>query len=410
MKVLLIPIPCGDNMLPLVPIGVLYIADHLRKQGFECKILDLNFHTDRSAKIEEEVDSFRPDVIGLSIRNIAESPSMNGVYNYILDIASVCKHYAPIVLGGAGFSLFPQDLMRLTNAEYGIVGEGEEAMVYLLRNLQQIPLHTVLSRSFDGFRYSDISAEVSCYWKTYGKYFVLNESPIPIQTQRGCQFRCSYCSYPILNGVFHRSVHAVVEEMKSIYRETQHNRFHFVDSVFNMDLPYTHQLLNALIESQLPLKWSCGINPHAYDDRLLEEMKKAGCVFCEIGVDSFSDSILELLHKPYTSKMAQDMLLSIQQLGIPYGMSLILGGIGDTVETLNETIALATSLKPVKVFVFLGERLYPGTALAKQLMKNPRKLLLASEDAFYISNETQSAIEELRRHAPDNWSFTGFGT
>lgn len=410
MKVLLIPVPCGKNMLPLVPVGVIYIADSLRRRGLECEIFDLNFHSDAAARLHEKLRRYRPDIVGLSIRNIAESPPMNSIYDRIADIAAVCRRYAPIVLGGAGFSLFPHELMRRTGAEYGVVGAGEEAMAYLLENLKKIPLHTVLSRPYEGFPYSDISAEASRYWKTYGKFFAVNASPIPIQTVRGCRFGCAYCSYPLLNGISWRPVRAVVEEMKSIYQGTHHNRFHFVDSVFNMDLRYTHQLLDALLDSRLHLKWSCGINPHAWDGRLFEKMKKAGCVFCEIGADSFCDRVLQSLHKPFTSQMAKEMIMAVQRQGIPYGLSLILGGDGETVETLYETVEYALTLAPDRVFAFIGERIYPGTPLAKQFSGSPCELLIAGEDSFAFGSGVREAIEDLRKKAPSNWSFTGFVT
>ena len=38
---------------------------------------------------------------------------------------------APMILGGPGYSLYPERILELTGAEYGVAGEGESAVVEL---------------------------------------------------------------------------------------------------------------------------------------------------------------------------------------------------------------------------------------------------------------------------------------
>lgn len=411
MKILLIPVPCRKNMLPIVPIGLLYISEYLRNHECDCEILDLNFSRDKRSALEKKLQIYRPHMIGVSIRNIAESMSMNYIYEEIKQLVEACREFAPVVLGGAGFSIFPDELMNLTEADYGIVGPGEGAMAYLIENLQFIPRHTILSRPYDGFPESNISDEYERYWSKYGQYYkVSSSSALPVQVTRGCRFRCAYCSYPIINPETSFRPHSkVIDEIQSIYNLTGHNSFYFVDSIFNMNKEYTKGFLHDLINRNLHLHWSCCLSPYNYDQELLEMMKTAGCIFCEVGVDSFADAMLQQLHKPYNAKMAYDMLCCIQEIGIPCSISLIIGGHGETLDTLQQTLKIANSLKLERIFAFIGERVYPHTALAAALQMGPKQVFLAGEDSIYISSQVKEALEEFRVNAPKNWAFNGYG-
>ncbi len=45
------------------------------------------------------------------------------------------KTTAPIVVGGSGFTLLPEEVLDFLGADYGVVGEGERAFLELLGEL-----------------------------------------------------------------------------------------------------------------------------------------------------------------------------------------------------------------------------------------------------------------------------------
>ena len=75
MRVLLIATNRHDRLMsrmdarPL-PIGMAYVAAHLDQDRHQVKALDLMFADDYLAEVEQVVNEYRPDVVGISLRNL----------------------------------------------------------------------------------------------------------------------------------------------------------------------------------------------------------------------------------------------------------------------------------------------------------------------------------------------------
>lgn len=412
MKVLLISMKNNVNLRPVIPIGMLYIAEALRLHNFEFKMIDLNFHTNINTIINKELEIFKPEFVGISIRNIAENELMNKGYEQILDLVKIIKGKAKIILGGSGFSIFPHRLMQLTNAEYGIIGAGENAIIEILKNHSGCQSQSILSMKSTNYETSDISNVFKIYWAEYGRFFVLLNVDIPVQIIRGCNQKCTYCTYPQINSLMvqKREIDYVIEEILSIKEYTGINNFYFVDSVFNLDLDFTKAFLKKLIMSDLNISWKCCINPQNFDFELIMLMKQAGCVHCDLGIDSFSDTVLTALGKGFCASDSIKLIAAIEQVGIPYSVSLILAGLAETNKTLAETYQIAENLEKVDmIHAFIGERIYPNTNLANILHVNEEeKLLMANDDTMYISpNVKEKLISIMQVADKSKWLFSG---
>lgn len=411
MKVLLVVPPNIKYHYPIIPLGLLYIGSALIKNNIEYEFYDLNFHSSPCKTLTDKLELFEPDIVGFSIRNIAETSKMNDIYNDVSKLVCVAKKFAKVVLGGAGFSIFPKEIMHMTKAEYGIVGPGEAAIVHIINNLKNVPIGSITSKCDESFIKNSISEPMQKYWKQYGKYFIVNEVSIPIQTTRGCVYNCRYCTYPSLSNysVQRRPVELIIAEIKNIMELTQRDSFYFVDSVFNMDLQFTKELLLAIIKSELNFKWSCCINPMNYDNELITLMKKSGCDHCEVGVDSFSDTQLKCLGKGFNSDNAKQLINNLERNRLKYSISLILGGLGETEETLSETFSVANSFEKAKINAFIGERVYPHTKLAETLCSHSKSQLYeASKDSIYVEEVILPLLKTIIKDAsPDRWRFAG---
>jgi len=79
--------------------------------------------------IRNSIQDFRPDVIGISVRNIDDQnlPRPQFLLAPVREIIASCRSLsdAPIILGGAGYSIFPESALRYLDADMGIQGEGE---------------------------------------------------------------------------------------------------------------------------------------------------------------------------------------------------------------------------------------------------------------------------------------------
>ena len=232
-------------MVPL-PLGLALIAAAARKAGHRVELIDLMAGEDNRRTVKKAISTFRPDIIGISVRNIDDQNMERP--RFLLDqvkrVVEQCRCFSnvPIVLGGAGYSIFPESALEYLGADMGIQGEGEEAFPILLDRLQRgASLHGTpglflrgrgrqarrkFVKTFNDVPSPDIpfprgSASGEEIW-------------MPVQTSRGCPMNCSYCSTPTIEGhaIRMRRPDNAVEEI-SRHVDSGIQRFHFVDNVFN---------------------------------------------------------------------------------------------------------------------------------------------------------------------------------
>ena len=140
MKVLLISANTEQINMPVLPLGMAYVAAAVQNAGHSVKTVNLMMEQDIRMLLEETVGEFKPEVIGISVRNIDDQMMENP--KFLLDsvktVVTECRSLsdAPIVLGGAGYSIFPQGVLDYLKADMGIQGEGEQAFVMLLERLE----------------------------------------------------------------------------------------------------------------------------------------------------------------------------------------------------------------------------------------------------------------------------------
>ncbi len=141
MRVLLISANTETiNMVPL-PLGLNCVAVAARNAGHDIRLLDLMGGADIRRIIRDAIEGTKPEVIGISVRNI-DNQSMaepKFLLEPVRDTVAVCRAFsgAPIVVGGAGFSIFPEAALRYLQADLGICGEGEVAFTMLLQALER---------------------------------------------------------------------------------------------------------------------------------------------------------------------------------------------------------------------------------------------------------------------------------
>ncbi len=395
---------------PIPPIGVTYVAAVAKQDGHECKLFDFNFHNkDFAAALKEFIKEFSPQVIGLSIRNV-DNVAYPKVVTYVdgyQEIVKVCREEAPevpIIVGGSAFSLFPEEFMLKLNADYGVVGEGEEIFREILRSLEkgEVPknpnpglsntpnIHypTYLSRNFGEIYPAREIMDVSTYFKEGGS--------INIQTKRGCSLRCSYCNYPLLEGiqVRKRAPSDVVDEMEYCFKEYGVDYFFFVDNVFNLPNSHAKEICQKILERKLKVKWTAYVSPAKVSENLFATFKEAGCSSVDFGVDAASNIGLSSMDKIFTVKEIKNSAKWCHQYGIKFNHSLILGVPGETIESIEETIENIMACKPTSVTALIGVRIYKGTPIAIQLIKEGwiKEEQICIKPVFYVEESVREYL------------------
>jgi radical SAM superfamily enzyme YgiQ (UPF0313 family) len=170
---------------------------------------------------------------------------------------------APIVLGGAGYSIFLESALAYLGADIGIRGEGEAAFPALLSWLEHggqsspppatyLPNRSHTPTAFVPVLDDFVLPEPRLWLDSPGS----SEMRIPVQTRRGCPLDCIYCSTSVIEGrpIRRRPPPSVVEWLAAL-RQSGFRHFHFVDNTFNLPPSYAKDLCRKLIEAELGLDW-----------------------------------------------------------------------------------------------------------------------------------------------------------
>ncbi|MFH1147759.1 MAG: cobalamin-dependent protein [Pseudomonadota bacterium] len=231
MKVCLISSNTAVTPYPVYPLGLSVIAQALSNAGHEVRQFDLLYQNGSIDLMAEEIRQHNPGLIGISVRNIDNANIVHEQY-YIDTVKKVVEKIrgvssAKVVLGGAGFSLIPEIILRVTGADYGIVGEGEKVIVDFANKASQgIYPDEPMLRARPGLRGMEIGS--AGYDDELMKSYLRNGNIAPVQTKRGCTHKCIYCSYPLLEGakIRQRNPGAVVDDIE-ILRDRHHARYIF---------------------------------------------------------------------------------------------------------------------------------------------------------------------------------------
>ncbi|MBJ6725197.1 B12-binding domain-containing radical SAM protein [Geomesophilobacter sediminis] len=379
MKVLLISANTETaNMVPL-PLGLNCVAVATRNAGHDVRLLDLMGSESNKTALRDEIETFQPRVIGISVRNIDNQnmAQTRFLLEPVRETVARCRSCsaATIVIGGAGFSIFPEATLEYLGADLGICGEGEAAFTALLQALQEgadlsgipglcRPGKPVVQESAVRRGLDELPLPDPALWSIPDEASA--DIWIPYQTRRGCPMRCSYCSTPTLEGtaIRKRSVEAVVAGIAR-HVAAGFDRFYFVDNTFNLPPDYAKELCDALAGAALGIRWRCILYPGSVDEEVVRKMAQAGCVEVSLGFESGCPEMLRTLNKHYDREEVRFAAALLKQYGIRRMGFLLLGGPGETRESVRQSLDFAESLDLDLLKLSMGIRIYPGTALER---------------------------------------------
>ena len=408
---------------PVAPLGLAYIAAALTDKQHEVAIVDLCFVQEDKKTLADRVICFMPDIIGISVRNIdnVSFPNSISYLPFYKDVVSWCKEYsgAPVVAGGAGFTLMPDYMLTYINADYGIIGEGEERLLQLVAAIadgrQCTDIFGVITRQssvknqrvpsdfldFDSIQFPRRDLlDNNAYMRCGGMG--------NIQTKRGCNGRCIYCTYPLIEGraVRLRSSKKVVDEIEYMKKELDIDAFFIVDTVFNYPPEHVQEICQELIKRKLAVKWSCYCSPVFVTKELISLMKESGCTGVEFGTDSCAEVVLKSLRKDFALKDIIKASQACRDVDMSFCHSILLGAPGETRHTVSETLSVMHDIDPTAVIIMTGIRIFPGTELARiaEMEGIIPEQEISLSPVFYISSAVKTFIVELVKEYAQNHS------
>lgn len=374
-RILLISVNRCTTPYPVFPLGLAHIAASLKGAGHTVAVADC---AENPGGVEEKIRTFFPDYVGLSLRNI-DDIRLQDPHFYAGDLQVLAKKIrlltsVPLIVGGSGFSLFPERLLADSGADFGIRGEAEEAVTRLVDALE----NKSDARSIPGLVYRDKGAIVNnppercanssivapLLPPSVTQFYLRESSMLNVQTQRGCAFTCCYCTYPLIEGtaVRYKAPAKVAEELEQIVASGA-RYFFVVDSVFNSSAEHVAAVCEEMIRRNVNLPWGCYLRPQGLTRELVDLMARAGLSHIEFGSDSFSDSVLAEYGKNFTFEDVYESSELARAAGVHCAHFLITGGPGETEVTMREGFENSRRLKKTVHFPFVGMRVYPGTPL-----------------------------------------------
>jgi radical SAM superfamily enzyme YgiQ (UPF0313 family) len=385
---------------PAFPIGLAYVGAALLDAGHDVQTLDLCFLPDSEieTRIAEAIRRLEPEVVGLSLRNIdnVSYPETTCYVELYHRVVRACRGAttATLVVGGAGFTIMPAEFMAALDVDYGVVGEGEHAMVELLDMLSRdskgplpagvvTPDQTQTSpRRIEDWGLRRPAQGLFNAAEYYAKGGMLN-----LQTRRGCPHRCVYCAYPRIEGsrVRLRPVAQAVDEVETLLNETMVRHLFLVDSVFNHPRDYALAFCDELIRRKLAVAWTCYVNPGEMDSELIERMVAAGCEGVEFGTDGLVDEVLESLGKSFTHDKVAETSELCRKLKLRFCHFIFLGSPDEDLDRARLSLERLEALDAYSAVVMAGIRIHPGTALAERARTELGLERPGLEPVFYVS-------------------------
>ncbi|MFL5489060.1 MAG: B12-binding domain-containing radical SAM protein [Gemmatimonadaceae bacterium] len=430
-RVLLVSTNRERQPYPVVPNGLACVASALDAAEHEVRFLDLCFARDPAARARDVVRDFQPTIIGVSVRNIDNSdaialrhytPEARSVLHALRDAAPDAK----VIAGGAAFGVAPEALFRDLGVDYAVAGDGERASVALVdaiasgASIEALPGlvrdrsgTVVFTPPGEDADLDSLPAPQLHRWIDLARY-QRHGATVPIQTKRGCVYKCIYCTYRNVEGWGYRTrePELVADEIEELRNKAGVRHFDFVDSTFNSPPGHALQVCEAITRRNLGVQLdTTNFTPAAAPSELLNAMKAAGFRSLGITAESASDPVLHRLEKGFNAAKVREVAERVEKHGIKTLWIFLVGGPGETRLTMEETLSFARwrLRRGDAVYLTVGLRIYPGTtlhriAIAEGVVPADSALL---DPVFYFSRELpfDTAVTRLKRFASDHPRF-----
>jgi radical SAM superfamily enzyme YgiQ (UPF0313 family) len=413
MKILFVATNRLKRIMPPMPLGLASVIAQIDESRHDIKVLDCMFSENPAAEIEAAVSEFQPDLIAMSIRNLDNQCYLQS--EFLMPDAKlavdVCRagSKAPIVVGGGAPTVCPEAVLDYLEADFVISGEGELVFRDLVDRLEKkqdwSDLPGLVWRDGNGVNSNprefidDLDSLKPPRRDLFDNArYVAAGGFGNIVIKQGCTFRCLYCDGPIAMGPKwrKRSPEKIVDEMEVMQREHGINVSFFTDAIFNCPPGHAKDVCREIIRRKPGLFWVTTVHPAYIDKELIELMQQAGCTAVSLGCDTASEKMLKVLRKDVTKDQLQAAAELLEEAGLNYILSLLIGAPGEDRATVEETVAFLEKRTPFMADFCVGIRLMPGTALVDIAIEEG---VISADDPlmepkFYLAPEIKDWIED----------------
>lgn len=376
------------------PLGLVYIAGVLEKNGIAVEILDANvLNLDADEVVRQAID-VKATIVGVGI--------LISGYKYSTEIAQKLPKTILSVAGGAYASGSPEKILQ-DGFDVAVKGGGEQAMLELAlgKNMKEIAgiyywqdgkiVHNP-PRPQDNLRSVPLLSPARHLLinngvnKPYRLEGTMYFPWAPIFTSIGCPYHCYWCSKQVFEKFSPRAPRDVFAEIKELVEKYRVKEIDVYDDCFNADVERAEEILDLIIKGDLnvKLRFVNGIRANNITRAFMDKMKKAGCIEVAFGIESGDQEILDKIPKMISLDEIRKAVKYSKEAGILTVGFFVLGLRGDNEKTMRKTIDFAKEID-IDVAFFSILTPYPGTPLW-DLIEKEGKFLIKDFDELHHSS------------------------
>jgi len=385
----------SNKTLGGLPLGIMYIASTLKKEGYAVKVLDalcpdIQFKKDTYTHvgmswedIAKIIREYNPDFVGISSQFTSQVDN-------VIEIAKLVKSINPkikVIVGGPHPSAFPSDFIKRMEFDYIVQGEGEYVLMDIInkkirKKLIKAKIITALDAlPFPAYDLVDMKRYINTKIKHHDSTIA---GGIPFITSRGCPYDCVFCSIKLCMGSVWRSHSAeyVISHLKHLVENYGVRGVHFEDDNFTLDINRTYKILHGIIDNNLKISWDTpnGVRADRLNENLIKLMKQSGCVELRVSPESGSQRVInKIIGKNLKLSTVEDVAFWCKKYGIRLVAFFVYGLPGETKEEIKKTFLYGEYLRDkygvtpsfAIATPLIGTRLYKICKQRGYLIKEP---------------------------------------
>jgi radical SAM superfamily enzyme YgiQ (UPF0313 family) len=393
MDVLIINPPIRLSDKPRnIPHGLAILANIIRSRlNITPTFLDINAHRYTEKETDRIIENTDFDIVLMG--------GLTPVYGTIIKLSEFIKSVNPdakIVVGGSVAMPIPEVLLRNSSVDIICIGEGEITIVELLSRLEKD-----LNAQLDGI------AGI-CYKKNDDKNKIIfnqprlliqnldKESALPAYdlfpmgiylsnpvtgigkdvdfiASRGCPYHCTFCYQPWGHIPRCHSVDFIIDAIGYLKENYEIDFISFQDDEFMANKKIVREFCEKRNRFFPDLLWSCTgrVNIVASDEKIVELMRKSGCVDIGYGFESGSQRMLDRMKKMITVKQMEKAIKISRKYGLPVDTSFIIGMPGEDDKSCQETVDFCIR-NNITLNTLMFATPYPGTEIFNFALRTRR--------------------------------------
>ncbi|MCZ6672125.1 MAG: radical SAM protein, partial [Verrucomicrobia bacterium] len=408
------------------PIGLAYIAGALESAGYSVGIVDAVGENPKTI-----TRGFKGFLIGLRIEEMVEridvSTQLIGISTIfthewpivVMLIRLIRKRFpdVPIMVGGEHVTSMPEFCLHSSDADYMVLGEGEETCVELARSIFEESSHT----DIHGIAYRDGSTVVVnprrqrntevddiprpawhlfdiANYKRHGLIGGIDTDgvTIPMLATRGCPYQCTYCSSPNMwtTRWVARTPSNVVDEMEYYMREFGATNFPLQDLTAIIQKDWIVDFCQLIIDRKLNITWQLptGTRAEAIDEEVAELLQKSGMITMAYAPESGSDETRDLIKKRIHKPKLLDSMAAAVKYNLHVSCFFVLGFPHDTPAQFADSLSFVrqlaeTGAQDIAIGFYMA---LPGTELFRRLYNDGKVTFDRSYFRHILDSQTMA--------------------